>query len=393
MQGVLSFVVGSRGKVAQNIWRIGGHSMGFIVRHNVVRRKASCVAYVCLLSLVIVNCCSRRTQAIESVQSHVDTSIDATSEVPGPASLVTPLKRFADKARIAVAQIQIDPYSLDEGQTSVDELIPWMKRAAAEKADLLVFPEYLLGHFHLRDDLTTSLCEAASKFDLNVVVGGWEFLPGEDIVQPPEPGTYFNTVLVIDRDGNIAGKHQKMHAAVGAASPYCWPPEPGERGEHTMIKGTGNAVVDLDFGRIGLLTCYDGYFFESFQMPSLRGAEILVWVNARQGMVEPHIVKAASFITCTHVVASNQSVGSGSAICSYPGWEFEAVATSPAKEAFLVADLDLATLRKERLNNRMMHQRRPEIYGPITQQWKPWEAYPDLQPFRHDSPADPRLIK
>jgi len=148
-----------------------------------------------------------------------------------------------------------------------------------------------------------------------------------------------------------------------------------------MVPGTENGVVDLDFGRIGLLTCYDGYFFESFEMASLRGAEVLIWVNSRPGMVEPHLVKAASFITCTHVIASNQSVGCGSAICAYPGWALAAVAEKPGAEAFIVANLDLTKLRQERLNNRMLHQRRPEIYKPITQAWKPWEAYPDLKPF------------
>ncbi|MEM8494811.1 MAG: hypothetical protein AAF663_05440 [Planctomycetota bacterium] len=125
-------------------------------------------------------------------------------------------------------------------------------------------------------------------------------------------------------------------------------------------------------------------------MASLRGAEVLVWVNARQGMVEPHIIKAASLITCTHVVASNQSVGCGSAICSYPGWSLDAAAVAPSGEDLIVADLDLATLRQQRLNNRMFHQRRPSVYGPITQAWRPWEAYPNLQPFAYEADTAPR---
>ena len=31
----------------------------------------------------------------------------------------------------------------------------------------------------------------------------------------------------------------------------------------------------------------------------------------------------------------------------------------------------------------MLHQRRPEIYSPITQAWQPWKAYPDLKPFEY----------
>ncbi len=267
----------------------------------------------------------------------------------------------------------------------MDALLPWMDRAAERKADLLVFPEYLLGDFHLPDDLTDQLCAAVKERGVNVVVGGWEYLPEEPIRHPPKPGTYANTVLVVDREGRVVGKHRKLHSAVGGESPYCWPPKPGELGENTMIKGESNAVVDLDFGRIGLLTCYDGYFFQSFEMPSLRGAEVLVWVNARQGRVEPHLVKAASFLTCTHVVASNQAVGTGSSICSYPGWALDATVEADSGEGFIVSDLDLKSLRNQRRNNRMFHQRRPEIYGPITQEWKPWEAYPHIEPFRYDT--------
>lgn len=301
---------------------------------------------------------------------------------------VPPLKHSRDSVRVAVAQMTIKPDSLKPGEDTVDALLPWIQKAVAEKADLVVFPEYLLGSFHLPDKLTDKLCAVAKSNNIHVIVGGWEYLPGSKIQHPPEPGTYANSVLVVSRDGKIAGKHWKMHSAVGASSPYCWPPEPGERGEHTMVKGTENAVVDLDFGRIGLLTCYDGYFFESFMMPSLRGAEVLIWVNSRGGMVEPHIMQAASFITCTHVIGVNQSVGCGSAIVPYPGWALAAAAPKPGEEKLIVANLDLAEIRKQRLNNRMLHQRRPEIYTPITQAWRPWEAYPDLKPFTYpDKPA------
>ena len=262
-----------------------------------------------------------------------------------------------------------------------------MDKAVAEKADLVVFPEYLLGQFHLDDSLITKLRSEVKRRSINVIVGGWECKPGTTIKHPPDPGSYSNSVLVVDRQGKIAGKHWKMHAAIGSASPFNWPPAPGERGEQTMILGEENGVVDLDFGRIGLMTCYDGYFFESFMMPSLRGAEVLVWVNSRPGMVEPHIIQAASFITCTHVVASNTSNGCGSAICSYPGWKLDAAAPVPQSEQLVTASLDLKEIRKQRLNNRMLHQRRPEAYKTLTQKWEPWKAYPDLKPFSYDDQA------
>lgn len=302
------------------------------------------------------------------------------------ARAVAPLQRQRDSVRVSVAQMNIAEGDLAGGRDRVDPLLPWMDRAVAEKADLLVFPEYLLGAFHLPDALIDKLRAEVRKRGINVIVGGWEYHPGAVIKHPPDPQTYSNTVLVVDREGEIAGKHRKMHSAVGAASPFCWPPAPDERGEQTMVLGEESGLVDLDFGRIGLLTCYDGYFFEMFMMPSLRGAEVLVWVNSRGGMVEPHIIQAASFITCTHVVASNTSNGCGSAICSYPGWKLDAAAPEPGSERLITATLDLAEIRKQRLNNRMLHQRRPDAYKTLTQKWEPWKAYPNLKPFTYEKP-------
>jgi len=298
-----------------------------------------------------------------------------------------PLTRSQDSVRVSVAQMDISGKDLSPGTDRVDKLIPWMDKAVVEKADLLVFPEYLLGQFFLNDPLIAKLCAAVKQRNLNVIIGGWECKPGSTMKHPPDPGTYANSVLVIDREGKIAGKHWKMHAAIGSKSPFNWPAAPGELGEQTMILGKENGVVDLDFGRIGLLTCYDGYFFESFIMPSLRGAEILVWVNSRPGMVEPHIIQTASFITCTHVVASNTSIGCGSAICSYPGWKLDAAAPVPESEMLITANLDLKEIRTQRLNNRMLHQRRPEAYKVLTEKWEPWTAYPNLEPFSYEAQA------
>ena len=292
-----------------------------------------------------------------------------------------------DTVRVSVAQMNISGSELPAGKDRVDMLIPWMDKAVAEKTDLLVFPEYLLGQFFLADQLIAKLRSEVKRHHLNVIIGGWECKPGSTMKHPPDPGSYANSVLVVDRQGRIAGKHWKMHAAIGSASPFNWPPAPGERGEQTMILGGENGVVDLDFGRIGLLTCYDGYFFESFMMPSLRGAEVLVWVNSRPGMVEPHIMQAASFITCTHVVASNTSNGCGSAICSYPGWKLDSAAPVPESEQLITATLDLKEIRTQRLNNRMLHQRRPEVYKTLNQKWEPWTAYPDLKPFIYEEQA------
>ncbi len=285
----------------------------------------------------------------------------------------------ASKDSIRVAAVQMDTEGGPEAILAA--MRPHVLKAAGEDADLIVFPEYILRNFKVPDALTDGLRALAREFEINLIAGGWEFLGDHPVTWPPEPGTYANSALILNRAGEIAGRHHKMYAAIGDGSPYFWPPSPGERGENTMVLGDGSAVVELDFGRIAVLTCYDGYFFESFTSPALRGAEVLVWINGREGAVEEHIVRTASGMTCSHVVATNVSVGAGTQICAYPG-KIKAT-TTEAGPAYISADLDLAALRLQRRNNRMFHQRRPELSLPLTQPWAPWENYPDLPLFTH----------
>lgn len=296
---------------------------------------------------------------------------------------VPPLVYAKDSVKVAVVQMVI-PDDFWKDHSVVEAFVPWMDKAKADNVDLLVFPEYLLGAFKMDQPVIKELCDAVAERKLNVILGGWEYLPEFPITHPPVPKTYANTLLVIDRQGEIVGTYRKMHAAIGGSSPYCWPPEPNELGEWEMVWGEEHPVIDLDFGRIGLLTCYDGYFFPSFEIPSLKGAEVLVWVNARAGTIEEHICKAAAFMTCTAVVASNQSVGAGAQVVVYPGQTL-AIAPEP-KESYITAVIDLAELRKQRKNNRMLHQRRPGQYRDLIKAWEPWNAYPDIPFYAHPEP-------
>jgi predicted amidohydrolase len=285
------------------------------------------------------------------------------------------------EATIKVAAVQVNV--LGTQAEVLAALQPYVERAGKEAVDLLVFPEYVLGDFKIPDALTEGLCAMAKQHRLNLIAGGWQTLEDHPIANPKVPGTYANCALIINRDGLIVGMHYKNYAAIGDA-PHFWPATPGELGENTMKPGDSHTVVELDFGKVGVLTCYDGYFFHSFEAPSLLGAEVLVWINGRGGAVEDYIVRAASFMACTHVVATNQDIGAGTMICAYAG-QIQTIASEPGP-AYLSAELDLDALRERRRNHRMFHQWRPELVAPLAEPQQPWEAYPEL-PF-HQYPEE-----
>ena len=124
-------------------------------------------------------------------------------------------------------------------------------------------------------------------------------------------------------------------------------------------------MFDFDFGRVGILTCYDGWFPEIFRSLSLKGAELIVWINGRRGSVEDFIIQSAMFQNHVAVISANQAYGGGTMIGDLPA---KILARCPdAQEAFITSEVDLAHVRKVRGSSRNFQQRRPDLYEAITQ--------------------------
>jgi predicted amidohydrolase len=82
-----------------------------------------------------------------------------------------------------------------------------------------------------------------------------------------EDAFMFNTAVLYDRRGHLAGKQRKVH-------PY-WPEEP-------MGTSPGDSfdVFPTDFGVVGMMICYDSWWPESARLLALKGAELILFPNA-----------------------------------------------------------------------------------------------------------------
>jgi len=78
----------------------------------------------------------------------------------------------------------------------------------------------------------------------------------------------YNTAVLLDRDGAVAGYYRKMFVF--------W-------GEGLNASKEGVKVFDTDFGRIALLTCFDANFDEVWQEAERKGAEMVLWPSAYGG--------------------------------------------------------------------------------------------------------------
>ncbi len=286
----------------------------------------------------------------------------------------TPAEDMATLNRdsVKVAAVQISGYDKGDlprkGYDPVDQLIPYIDRAGNENAQLVVFPEYVLGHISVPGLETKKLAAAAKAHSLYVIVGCWEVFAD---------GTFANSALVFDRRGEIAGKYRKTHAAVdhydANSLPWTQPAQGKDRSwmiqndpEWVMERGEDLPVFDFDFGRVGIMTCYDGWFPEPARVLSLRGAELIVWINGRGGSVEDFIVKSTMFRNHVAMITTNQAYGSGTMIGDMADWSrLIKVRTPDRQEAYIAATVDLKNIRARRSSSRNFAHRRPDLYGDL----------------------------
>lgn len=281
-----------------------------------------------------------------------------------------------DQAKITLVQLT----DYQDPESIIERMPAFFEQAAAYGSDLIVFPEYVLGH-HIGVDheRVRRFFGMAARHKMYAIAG---------MVEKQAQAQWSTTALVVDRDGNLLGRYYKCHPASGPA-PHWWPPLPNSDGEARGILGGQFKVFTLDFGPIGILQCYDGYFPEAWGCTSYLGAELIFWINGREGMVEDsHCIFAAQAYGC--VVGGNITNGRNTGFAAPSAGAPYLDAAGEAEEARLFprikdqgdacvhATINLKALRHHRKHLRTMHQRRPDLYGLLTQDIRMWQNYPDI---------------
>ena len=273
-----------------------------------------------------------------------------------------------DSNLVKVAAVQISGY--DKGELPRDDFDPsrsfveYIDRAGSDGAQLVVFPEYVLGHINVPGSATKRIAAAARTNSIYVIVGCWE---------ESADGTFANAALVFGRNGKIIGRYRKTHAAIDhfeGDEPWKYPPAGKTRRwmlendpEWIMQAGDALPVFDFDFGRVGIMTCYDGWFPEPARILSLRGAELIVWINGRRGTVEDFIVRSIMFQSHVAMITTNQAYGGGTMIGD---GRSRVLAQSPVRqESYITATINLERVRRMRSSSRNFAQRRPDLYSEL----------------------------
>lgn len=288
---------------------------------------------------------------------------------------------------VKVAAVQINGYDkgdlLRDDYHPEDAFVPYINRAGKDGAQLVVFPEYVLGRISVPGPATKKIAAAAKANSIYVVVGCWEVFKDD---------TFANTALVFDRAGEIVGKYRKTHAAIDHfEGPVPWAKPPAGRTREWMLQndpewimepGKELPVFEFDFGKVGIMTCYDGWFPEPARVLSLKGAELILWMNGRGGSVEDFIVRSTMFQSHVAMIATNQAYGSGTMIGHNAKASNGILARCPDKtESYISATINLKQIRRIREPSRNFQQRRPDLYGTLV------SPKASLQPAASGSPT------
>lgn len=84
-------------------------------------------------------------------------------------------------------------------------------------------------------------------------------------------GLYHNTAVVIEKNGELAGKYRKMHIPDDPAYYEKFYFTPGDLGFHP---------IDTSVGKLGILVCWDQWYPEAARLMTLAGAEVLIYPTA-----------------------------------------------------------------------------------------------------------------
>jgi predicted amidohydrolase len=259
-------------------------------------------------------------------------------------------------ARIGLVQWQMRPLK------SVAELIQqveyFIDALSDYQCDMALLPEFfsapLMGidsHETSIDAVralagfSTEIIEEISKlavsYNINIIAGSLPVTDGDDLL---------NISYLCRRDGTMDSQY-KLH------------PTPHETRSWIMQGGNKLKVFDTDFGRVGILICYDVEFPELARIQSEQGMQILFvpfWTDTKNGYLRVRCCAQARAIENECYVAIAGSVGNlpkvdgadiqyaQSAVFSPSDFSFPHDAimaeTTPNTEMTLIADLDFNLL-------------------------------------------------
>lgn len=159
----------------------------------------------------------------------------------------------------------------DDVAGRLDQAGRYAIRAARMGADIVAFPEIYIQYGMSREqriaraevvpgETTDYMAEIARRHSIYII---WP-------LEEREGERWYNSSVLIDRQGQVAGKYHKMFPTIGEM-------------DSGITPGSETPVFETDFGRIGLAICFDLNFRPIIEGLAKHGAEIIFFSSMYRG--------------------------------------------------------------------------------------------------------------
>jgi predicted amidohydrolase len=212
---------------------------------------------------------------------------------------------------------------------------------------------------------TDKLCNVAKRLSISLVAGS--------IYEYSENGKY-NTSVIIDKRGIIAGKYRKIHI----------PQDECFYEQDYFKSGESYHVVNISGIRVGVLICFDQWYPEPARILKLRGADMIFypsaigtvdginqvegsWKEAWEAVQRGHAISNSIVVATVNRTGTEQRMDfwGGSFVYDQFG---KKIASAGKKEKVLIASCDLSLSSKIEEGWGFMRNRKPSTYGELV--WK-----------------------
>jgi beta-ureidopropionase len=261
-------------------------------------------------------------------------------------------------------------------ESMIEKHEKYLAEAAAEGARVMCFQELFYGPYfcQVQDAAFYSYAEAipdgpttkrfqelAAKHEMVLVLPMYE---------QEKPGLLYNTAAVIDADGSYLGKYRKTHI----------PQVKGFWEKFYFRPGNlGYPVFDTAVGKVGVYICYDRHFPEGWRALGLNGASIVFNPSATSRGLSAYLwqlEQTASAAANMYFVGAINRIGVedlgdndfyGTSYFANPRGQFVDGTASDQEAELVVRDLDLDLIDEVRSQWAFYRDRRPDMYGPLTE--------------------------
>lgn len=264
-------------------------------------------------------------------------------------------------------------------EDNIKKAVNMVRKCAKEGANVILLQELFSNLYFCQVEDYDKFVLAESRKDSKLIKTFQELAKELHVVLPisffEKSGiNYFNSLVMIDADGNELGLYRKTHIPTGECYEEKFYFSPGD---------TGLKVFKTMYGNIGIGICWDQWFPEVARILTLKGAEIILYPTAigsepvlvRDSM--PHwrnTMRGHAAANIIPVIASNRvgKENAGKSSMVFQGYSFIAdqhgevvEELNRIEEGYKIHEFDLDEINKERVAWGVFRDRRPECYKEI----------------------------